>query len=107
MIFLRSLKRPTDFAARWGGEEFVVLLPNTPLEGALEVAEQIRANVEHEVIPCADGLTARMTISIGVNTLIPLHSSSVNLFFSNADKALYKAKELGRNMVQAADSEHR
>jgi diguanylate cyclase (GGDEF)-like protein len=104
-VLQKSLRRPADFAARWGGEEFVVLLPNTPLEGALEVAEQIRANIEKEPIPCG-GLTKNVTVSIGVNALVPPHDNSdcIESFFSNADKALYKAKELGRNKVQAADT---
>jgi len=100
---LQSLKRPADFAARWGGEEFVVLLQNTPLEGATEVAEQIRLNIEKETLPCADGSLTKMTVSIGVNTLIPGQNSSVDTFFTNADKALYAAKEMGRNRVQAAN----
>jgi diguanylate cyclase (GGDEF)-like protein len=99
----RSLKRPTDLATRWGGEEFVILLPNTNLEGALEVAENIRVNIEKETIPCADGSTPKVTVSIGVNTQFPTQGSLTESFFSNADKALYVAKELGRNRVEAAN----
>ena len=98
-ILSNSSKRPSDFATRWGGEEFMVLLPNTPLEGATEIAEKIRSNVESEIIPCGDGSNARLTISIGVNTLIPTQSSSVDDFIARADKALYEAKETGRNRV--------
>jgi len=101
-IIQRALKRPTDYAARWGGEEFAVLLPNTPLEGAAEVAEQIRKDVEGTSIPCAD-FSTKMTVSVGVNTLIPNQSSSVDTFFTNADNALYTAKRLGRNRVEAAE----
>jgi diguanylate cyclase (GGDEF)-like protein len=102
-ILLQSLRRPTDFVARWGGEEFVILLPATPSDGALEVAEKIRANVEKEVIPFAEGSSTKVTISIGMNTQAPVQGSSAESFFSNADKALYKAKELGSNRVAAAD----
>ena len=101
----RSLKRPTDLATRWGGEEFVILLPETDLEGALEVAEHIRENIEQEKIACADGSTPRVTVSIGVNTQYPTQGSPTESFFSNADKALYVAKELGRNRVEAANDE--
>jgi diguanylate cyclase (GGDEF)-like protein len=107
-VMQNSIRRSTDFIARWGGEEFVVLLPNTSLEGALEVAEQIRANIEKEVIPCGNGQTISVTVSIGANTLTPNHDNpvSIDIFFSDADKALYKAKELGRNRVQAADADN-
>jgi len=98
-IFTHSFKRPGDFAARWGGEEFVVLLPNTPLKGALHIAEKIRANMENEIIPCGDGSTTKVTISIGVNSHTPVHGDSFETFFDGADKSLYAAKEAGRNKV--------
>jgi diguanylate cyclase (GGDEF)-like protein len=98
-IFPQSFRRPGDFAARWGGEEFVVLLPNTPLEGALEIAEKIRSDIENMQIPAADGSQMRTTLSIGVNSLIPANETSIDTFVSKADKALYSAKEAGRNRV--------
>ena len=98
-VFLNSLKRPTDFAGRWGGEEFVVLLPNTPLCGALGIAELIRANVENAVIPCANNSGTKVTISIGVNTQTPVQCCCTDQFISSADEALYIAKQTGRNRV--------
>ena len=98
-ILKRLFKRPGDFPARWGGEEFVVLLPHTSMEGALKIAENLRAEVENEVILCESGSTMKVTVSIGVNFLIPEHNSLINAFISNADKALYAAKDAGRNMV--------
>jgi diguanylate cyclase (GGDEF)-like protein len=95
----QALKRSTDFAARWGGEEFVVLLPNTDTNGALLVAEKLRAAIENTAIPCADERGRRATISIGVSTHIPKSNSSIEDFISAADHALYKAKETGRNRV--------
>jgi len=95
----RSFKRPGDFAARWGGEEFVVLLPNTPLEGAIELAEKIRADFEKMPIKTANGTETRVTLSIGVNSLIPGIETSIDAFFTNADKALYLAKDAGKNKV--------
>ncbi|MCL2805855.1 MAG: diguanylate cyclase [Treponema sp.] len=102
-VFIRALRRPADFAARWGGEEFVVLLPNTRLEGALEVAENIRAAVEKTQIPCTcepDKYSEiSMTISIGVNSMVPGKDDKIDTFILNADKALYMAKDAGRNKV--------
>jgi len=98
-IFSRTLKRPADFAARWGGEEFAVLLPVSDMNGALMVAEEIRANVENAVIPCADGEITNVTTSVGVNTEFPVDGGSIDGFISGADSALYTAKETGRNRV--------
>jgi diguanylate cyclase (GGDEF)-like protein len=98
-IFKHTLKRSVDFVARWGGEEFVILLPNTDLPGASGVAEIIRAKAEDTDIPYAGGNTSRLTLSIGVNTIKPEHGSSLDGFISDADKALYIAKENGRNQV--------
>jgi diguanylate cyclase (GGDEF)-like protein len=97
--FPKIFKRPADFAARWGGEEFIALLPNTKLEGAVDMAEKIRANIEKINIPYNEGVIIKITVSIGVNSLIPVKNSSMNAFISNADKALYAAKEAGRNKV--------
>ena len=104
-ILTKNLKRPADFAARWGGEEFVVLLPATGAEGALTIAELIRKNVEETAIPCHDGATTRVTVSIGVNTKIPTQNDSIHEFVSKADAALYAAKEAGRNKVCMGDAE--
>jgi diguanylate cyclase (GGDEF)-like protein len=95
----QAFNRPADFAARWGGEEFIVLLPNTSLSGAMNVAEKIRMGVEKTEIPYYEGVIIKLTVSIGVNSLIPEQDSSMNAFISNADKALYAAKEAGRNKV--------
>ena len=99
-----DLKRPGDFAARWGGEEFAALLANTDMPGAIEVAERVRANVENlHLTGAKDGQTpantAPITISIGVATQTPDPTSSLDLFISAADTALYAAKKAGRNRV--------
>jgi len=98
-IFPRAFKRPGDFAARWGGEEFVVLLPNTPKEGAIEIAEKIRSDIENTEIIFKNGAKVKITVSIGVNSLIPTHDDSVDAFISNADDMLYAAKNAGKNKV--------
>ncbi|MDR0473328.1 MAG: diguanylate cyclase [Treponema sp.] len=95
-------RRSTDFAARWGGEEFVILLSNTPLAPALNIAEKIRADIENEKIPCTGNTTTKVTASIGVNTQVPAQADSIDAFISSADKALYAAKEAGRNRVIAS-----
>jgi len=101
-----SLKRPTDIAARWGGEEFAVLLPNTSLEGALLVAEDIRSNIEAAVIPSTDGdSNFNVTISIGLAQMLPENKTSIPDLILQADMALYKAKDSGRNRVYAADAD--
>ncbi|MDR2531270.1 MAG: diguanylate cyclase [Oscillospiraceae bacterium] len=94
-----TLKRAGDFAARWGGEEFAVLLPNTSLSGSLEIAEQIRKCVQATEIPCPDKAAAYVTVSIGVNTQEYGQDGTMEEFISGADKGLYQAKEDGRNRV--------
>jgi diguanylate cyclase (GGDEF)-like protein len=95
----QAFRRPADFAARWGGEEFIILLPNTPMLGAMSLAERIRTDVEKMEIPYYEGVIIKLTVSIGVNSIIPEQNSSINAFISNADKALYAAKDAGRNKV--------
>jgi diguanylate cyclase (GGDEF)-like protein len=89
------LRRPADFVARWGGEEFVIMLPNTTLEGAIEHAEEIRESVQKMEMPNLPSAT----ISIGVASIVPSIESSLDDFFNIADKALYEAKNTGRNKV--------
>jgi diguanylate cyclase (GGDEF)-like protein len=93
-------KREVDFAARWGGEEFVVLLPNTYSAGALRVAEKIRVAVEKMAIPCEAEGAGHITVSIGVSSQIPSPNGSAAALISDADKALYNAKQWGRNRVE-------
>ena len=103
-VFIDSLRRPGDFAARWGGEEFTVLLPNTPLEGAIEVAEIIRSNVEKTSIENISEIKneIKITVSIGVTSITPLKNDSIDAFLTNADEALYIAKKSGRNKTSLA-----
>ena len=96
--FVRELRRLVDFAARIGGEEFAVLI-NTNSNGAMEVAERVRKSIENTVIPLIDGTPTRITVSIGVNTLIPSPENDCDDFVRYADDALYNAKNEGRNKV--------
>jgi len=93
----KTLMRAVDFVARWGGEEFVILLPGTDTKGATEVAERVRENTEATVLTTYDGVDTRVTVSIGINTVVPRINDSTKDFMEKADQALYKAKESGRN----------
>ena len=104
-ILKKRLKRATDFVSRWGGEEFVVLLSETHRTGALLVAEEVRRAIENSVVLTADGRETRVTVSIGVNSTIPKSDCTIDDFLVEADNALYKAKEEGRNRVVSAKSE--
>jgi len=94
-----ALKRPADLAARWGGEEFAVLLPVTDRSGATVIAEFIRSNIEAAPLECSSGVSTSITVSIGVHSHIPEKGDSIDEFISKADTALYTAKEMGRNRV--------
>jgi diguanylate cyclase (GGDEF)-like protein len=98
-IFRQTLERSTDYAARWGGEEFALLLPGTNMDGALKIAERIRSDVEAAAVPRADGSDTHVTVSIGVYSQTPQPGDSANNFVTGADKALYTAKQSGRNKV--------
>jgi hemerythrin-like metal-binding protein len=105
--------RAPDIAARYGGEEFVVILPETDHQGAAAVAENIRKAVEEQAIPHSTSLAAEhITISLGVATVSVAEVSAPEWVVDLADKALFSAKERGRNRVeiaiarQAPDSDH-
>ena len=97
-VIKQQLKRPLDEVARYGGEEFVVLLPNTNNQGALAIAEQIRCAIEKNTVSVA-GTTIKYTISAGVYTHIADDVHNPEVFTERADKALYLAKQHGRNQV--------
>ena len=95
-----SLKRPLDFVGRYGGEEFIVLLQETNIEGALKVAEEIKGNIESlQIKHRFSKVENYVTVSSGVVSLIPGNTDSLNDIVIKADKALYEAKHKGRNRV--------
>jgi diguanylate cyclase (GGDEF)-like protein/PAS domain S-box-containing protein len=93
---LQECVRVTDFAARWGGEEFAVMLRHTSEDGALIVAERIRESVERTAFT-----HRRVTVSVGVATLMRFKPNAGDLL-AEADRALYEAKRGGRNRVVTA-----
>lgn len=96
-----GLKRPGDLAARYGGEEFVALLPETNSKGAFEVAEDLRSRVEGLSIPHAySSVSGSVTISLGVASIVPDMRISMDTLIKSADRALYRAKQKGRNRVE-------
>jgi diguanylate cyclase (GGDEF)-like protein/PAS domain S-box-containing protein len=98
----RKQVRQVDTFARFGGEEFALLLPETELERALEVAERLRTDVNNSFIDIgSQSINTTLTISIGVSTLMGAQDTLENLLH-RADDALYKAKEAGRNSVAYA-----
>lgn len=91
---LKLCSRDTDIVARWGGEEFVLLLPHTDIDDAILVAEKLRSTIENHNF---DDIL-NITCSIGVSH--SHHNDDKDTIFKRADKALYRAKELGRNRVE-------
>ena len=101
-VIKSSLKRPVDFCARYGGEEFIVILPSIALDGAMHVANKIRLNIEEMEIIHKNSLPKQIiTLSLGVATSEGTNLDSYEELIKNADLALYKAKEQGRNQVQS------
>lgn len=96
-----ACKRDGDLLFRYGGEEFVVLMRDTDLEGAVRLAERIREHIEIHPCTCS-GADLYMTVSIGVSVL-QSHDSPVSLF-ARADQALYRAKQDGRNRTCVAEN---
>jgi diguanylate cyclase (GGDEF)-like protein/PAS domain S-box-containing protein len=90
--------RDVDAFGRVGGEEFLTMLPSTPLEGAVLVAEKLRRAIENAVVPLEE-TDIRFTVSLGVTTLRK-DTTSVDQMLKEADQALYSAKENGRNRVE-------
>ena len=102
-VLTTELKRATDKVARWGVEEFAVILPNTDLNGAKLVAENLREAIASTPVPLSNNTFVHITVSIGAHCMVPpkAESYSISEFVSDADKALYEAKKSGKNRVVA------
>jgi diguanylate cyclase (GGDEF)-like protein len=97
-----SMRRAGDLAARYGGEEFVVLLPGADADGGLAVARHLRDRVHALAIPHPNGVADRVTVSIGVASLVPTAAKAPEVLLAAADGALYAAKEGGRDRAVLA-----
>ncbi|MBN1694242.1 diguanylate cyclase [candidate division WOR-3 bacterium] len=96
-----ALKRPRDFLCRYGGEEFIAVLPDTDGKGAFEVANRFlkktkNLKITHKTSP----VSKNVTISIGVATIKPDRKKKSNFLITEVDKALYEAKQSGRNCIK-------
>ncbi|CAM8626117.1 diguanylate cyclase AdrA [Comamonadaceae bacterium] len=96
---LRNRLREQDMAGRWGGEEFLVVLPDTDAGGAVALADHLRADVESAGWSTPDGRSISLTVSIGVHTCDSA-PEVLDTVISAADEALYRAKQAGRNRVE-------
>jgi diguanylate cyclase (GGDEF)-like protein len=96
----RAVGRASDLVSRYGGEEFVVVLGDTPLEGALKIAEHIRDAVDSLKIPHKTSKDHQhVTLSIGVTSTLPTHDTQPETVLISADRAMYNAKREGKNRV--------
>ena len=97
---IKRLLRNYDLLGRYGGEEFAILLPGADSVQAMEIAQRLRESVESMRMDGHEGLCC--TVSIGVSTMIPGMDTKTEHFYRLSDKALYHAKDLGKNRVTAA-----
>ena len=98
---IRGSARETDVVARFGGDEFALILPDTGAEGAYAVGERIRERIADHIFLTGEGLTIRLTASVGVATLPDVAVSADELVHA-ADAAMYQVKARGKNGIQAA-----
>jgi diguanylate cyclase (GGDEF)-like protein len=99
-LLLQESLRDIDLASRWGGEEFLLVLPGTDLAGGARVAERIRVALAGRIVLAVDGTPIPITASFGVAATPPATTASE--LFAAADAALYEAKRAGKNRVQTA-----
>jgi diguanylate cyclase (GGDEF)-like protein len=98
-LILKNIVRQSDVPIRFGGEEFVILLPNTDVDGAILLAKKIRETVEQKDILLEDNSILKITLSIGVAECDCIHDSNIDNLIHRIDEALYQAKRTGRNRV--------
>jgi diguanylate cyclase (GGDEF)-like protein len=100
---IRGSARETDIVARFGGDEFALILPDTASPGAVAVAERIRERIARHQFLAGDGLDIHLTASVGIATL-PDVASGADELVQAADAAMYRVKDRGKNGIQAAAS---
>ena len=96
---MQECSRKSDVVCRWGGEEFIILFPQTDMEGARVIAEKIRVKIENQVIRLSTDEDLTFTVSTGVSRVDIEKDNNLESSINRADKALYKAKEMGKNRV--------
>lgn len=96
---LKQISRKSDIIARYGGEEFIILIPNAELNGSQQFAEKIRATIAYPPFKIDDKTSINVTISLGLTHLHIKEDSTIEDIFVRADKALYEAKNSGKNRV--------
>jgi len=100
-IISGAASRPRDFIARFGGEEFVMVLPETNAEAAERIAERCRCLVVNEAMPHArSSADPCLTVSLGVGTIVPTPLDNLKTFIDGVDKLMYRAKQHGRNRAE-------
>lgn len=98
---IKNTSRKIDIACRYGGEEFALVLPSTPLLTAIQVAERLREVIDNTEIELMNGSRVTMTISLGVSTFAHNQKHDSLALIERADQQLYRAKNSGRNRVCA------
>jgi diguanylate cyclase (GGDEF)-like protein len=101
----KNLNRPGDFVARYGGEEFCILIPETDMDGAITFAEMVHsAIVALKIDNPGSEVSKYLTISIGIAAIVPKNDDSHMDLIYTSDKALYKAKSDGRNIIRSKET---
>ena len=105
-LLKKSVSRPRDLVARFGGEEFVLILPDTSQASAIEVVERILQSIRTaDICHSSSPLDQRLSVSLGVKTIIPTQKNDKMAFLKEVDQNLYLAKERGRNGYVIQDAE--
>ena len=105
-LLKKSVSRPRDLVARFGGEEFVLILPDTSQASAIEVVERILQSIRTaDICHSSSPLDQRLSVSLGVKTIIPTQKNDKIAFLKEVDQNLYLAKEQGRNGYVIQDAE--
>ena len=99
---IKKCSRETDTVARFGGDEFSLILPDTGTEGAISVAERILEAMRESRFLTSDGLSVRQTVSIGVATLVPESPKTAEELIKQADMAMYRVKAAGKDGIHFA-----